>query len=93
MICPFCGKEMEKGILSGDGRSRVRWKAGDKKANLSDTLIDSGRVTAVSYTLASFTVESYFCAACKKITKTIEEEYKFDHSFKCKPEFRRNQPF
>jgi len=23
MICPFCGKEMEKGILSGDGRSPV----------------------------------------------------------------------
>lgn len=67
MICPFCGKEMEKGILSGDGRSRVRWKAGDKKADLCDTLIDSGRVTAVSYTLASFNVESYFCAACKKM--------------------------
>ena len=33
MICPFCGKEMEKGILSGDGRSKVRWKAVEKKAD------------------------------------------------------------
>ena len=28
MICHFCGKEMEKGILSGDGRCAVRWKSG-----------------------------------------------------------------
>ena len=29
MICPFCGKEMKRGIMSGDGRSRVFWKAGN----------------------------------------------------------------
>ena len=42
MICPFCGKEMEKGILSGDGRCKVRWKAGDKKADFWDALSGSG---------------------------------------------------
>ena len=31
MNCPFCGKEMQKGILSGDGRSALTWKAGEKK--------------------------------------------------------------
>jgi hypothetical protein len=67
MICPFCGKEMKKGILSGDGRSKVRWKSGDKKADIWDTLSDSGSVTAVKYTLTAFTVESFFCAACKKM--------------------------
>ncbi len=57
MICPFCGKEMKKGILSGDGRSKVRWKSGDKKTDIWDALSDSGSVTAVKYTLTAFTVE------------------------------------
>ena len=64
MICPFCGKEMKKGILSGDGRSAVRWKSGDKKAGFSDTLVDSGRVTAAKHTIAYFTIESYYCSVC-----------------------------
>ena len=66
MICPFCGKEMEKGILSGDGRSKVRWKAGDKKADILDALSCLGSVSAVKYTLTAFTVEAFFCFACKK---------------------------
>lgn len=67
MVCPFCGKEMEKGILSGDGRSAVRWKAGDKKAGFSDAIADSGRVTAAKHTVAAFTIEAYFCPNCKKM--------------------------
>ena len=67
MTCPFCGKEMEKGIMSGDGRSKVRWKAGDKKSDIWDALSFSGIVTGIDYSIASFTVESYFCSACKKM--------------------------
>ena len=67
MICPFCGKEMEKGILSGDGRSKVRWKAGDKKADIWDALSCLGSVSAVKYTRTAFTVESFFCPTCKKM--------------------------
>ena len=67
MTCPFCGKEMEKGIMSGDGRSKVRWKAGDKKSDIWDALSFSGIVTGIDYSITSFTVESYFCPACKKM--------------------------
>lgn len=65
--CPFCGKEMKKGILSGDGRSKVRWKEGEKKAGVWDALSSSGSVCAVKYTLASFTAEACFCPDCKKL--------------------------
>ena len=58
---------MKKGILSGDGRSAVRWKAGNKKADFTDALTDAGRVTAVSYHIASFTAEAHFCSACRKM--------------------------
>ncbi len=67
MVCPFCGKEMEKGILSGDGRSAVRWKAGDKKAGFSDTIADQGRVTAAKHTIAAFTIEADYCSECHKM--------------------------
>lgn len=67
MECPFCGKEMSKGILSGDGRSAVRWNAGDKKAGFMDTLNGSGVITAAKHSLATFTIEAYYCTSCKKM--------------------------
>ena len=34
MKCPFCEREMKKGILYGDGRmGGVFWNEGDKKNN------------------------------------------------------------
>ena len=67
MICPFCGKEMRKGILSGDGRSAVTWKEGDRKAPLMERIVGTGTVTAAKHTLTTFTIESYFCADCRKM--------------------------
>lgn len=58
---------MSKGILSGDGRSAVRWKAGDKKAGFMDTLNGSGVITAAKHSLATFTIEAYYCTSCKKM--------------------------
>ncbi len=29
MRCPFCGDEMRRGVLSGDGRTNVCWKEGE----------------------------------------------------------------
>jgi hypothetical protein len=65
MICPFCGKEMEKGILSGDGRSKVRWKAGEKKADILDTLSNAGGISAVRYSLTAFTVPGLFAVGSR----------------------------
>jgi len=67
MICPFCGNEMVKGILSGDGRSPVVWKQGDKKTSTIDKIVGIGTVTAAKRTLASFTIESFFCRECQKM--------------------------
>jgi hypothetical protein len=67
MDCPFCGKEMKSGILSGDGRSKVRWKEGEKKSNVWDKLSLTGGLTGVKYTLSSFTIPAYFCPDCKKM--------------------------
>ena len=67
MLCPYCGREMKAGILSGDGRSPVAWKQGEKKAGLMDAIVGSGTVTAARRTLTTFTVESWYCPDCKKM--------------------------
>ncbi len=67
MQCPYCGKEMLKGILSGDGRSNVCWKAGEDKTGWADSFLGKGKLTNVKHTLTSFSIETYFCAPCKKM--------------------------
>lgn len=66
MICPFCGEDMKKGTLSGDGRSKVRWFTDSEKARLGDIITGKGTVTA-KYTLTKFEIESYYCQKCKKM--------------------------
>ena len=73
MICPFCGKEMEKGILSGDGRSPVAWKKGNKRSSAMDKIVGTGTVTAARRTLTSFTIESFFCRECQKMVFDTDE--------------------
>ena len=67
MTCPFCGKEMKKGILSGDGRQGLHWKEGEKRANIMDTLGGACALTAKMGGLSVFTLESHFCPDCKKM--------------------------
>ena len=67
MTCPFCGSEMEKGILSGDGRSSVTWKQGDQKTGVMDRIAGIGTVTAARHTLTAFMIEAFFCRRCKKM--------------------------
>lgn len=67
MKCPYCDNEMQKGIMSGDGRSDVYFNPGDKPKRMIDKLGGSGKVTAVKYTLASFKIEAWFCKHCKKL--------------------------
>ena len=67
MKCPYCGQEMLEGIISGDGRSGVYWKAGDQKANFMDKLGGTGKIESVRYTLATFTIEANYCLPCKKM--------------------------
>ncbi len=67
MECPYCNQEMQRGIISGDGRSRVYWKAGRKKSGFIDKLCGRGKIKAANYPLATFTIEADYCAACKKM--------------------------
>ena len=67
MNCPFCGKEMQKGILSGDGRSPVTWKQGDRKTGFIEQMVGTGTVTAAKRNLVSFRIEAWYCPDCHKM--------------------------
>ena len=67
MNCPFCGKEMQQGILSGDGRSAVTFKPGEKKTGWFDRFIGIDKLTAAKYNLTTFTIEADYCPGCKKM--------------------------
>ena len=69
MNCPYCGKEMKKGIMSCDGRQGLHWKEGEKKANFIDTLGGGCALTASKMHGLSVLIklEANFCPDCKKM--------------------------
>jgi len=68
MKCPYCEKEMQKGIMSGDGRAPVTWKEGEKKTGTFDRwVLGTGTVTAAKMSLTAFSIESYYCRDCRKM--------------------------
>lgn len=67
MECPYCKKEMKKGILSGDARQGIAWKEGDKRASMLDRMGGAHRLTAAKSNLSTFKIEAHFCADCKKM--------------------------
>ncbi len=67
MDCPFCGREMQQGILSGDGRSNVTFKPGEKKTGEFDRFLGIGKVTAARHGLSTFTIDADYCTYCKKM--------------------------
>lgn len=42
MKCPFCEKEMEKGVMSGDGRSKIYWQPKNEKLGVMDKIVGKG---------------------------------------------------
>lgn len=67
MKCPYCEKEMQNGTISGDGRSGVYFNEGTNRVSMMDKLVGKGKVLAVNYGLATFTVEANYCPSCKKL--------------------------
>ena len=71
MVCPYCNKEMQKGVISGDGRAPVSFNAGDKKVNMFEQLAGVGVIEAVKYVPKyvplSFQIEAFYCKPCRKM--------------------------
>lgn len=55
MKCPFCEKEMKKGVMSGDGKSKIFWEPQNEKLGVMDKLVGKGMI------------EADYCDGCKKM--------------------------
>ena len=66
MKCPFCEKEMKKGVMLGDGRTKVRWEPEGKKLGIIEQLSGIGRVDA-EYSWGQFRIPTDYCENCKKM--------------------------
>lgn len=67
MECPYCKKEMKKGYLKGDGRSKVRWNEEGKRVSLGDKMAGSGLPEAAKYSMGTFQLPGQYCKSCKKL--------------------------
>ena len=68
MNCPYCGKEMKKGVICGDGRSKVRWFGDGEETSLLDKLVtEKGCLSNVDYSLTEFRIEGWYCPDCHKM--------------------------
>ena len=66
MKCPFCNKEMIRGIMSGDGRSKVYWEADGEKVGVLEKICGKAMIDA-EYTLTKFKIHTEYCVDCKKM--------------------------
>jgi hypothetical protein len=67
MKCPYCEKEMERGYLKGDGRSKVRWHKEGERRTIADALGRVGEPEAIKYTFFDFKLFGEYCKSCKKL--------------------------
>ena len=68
VACPYCGKEMQGGNITGDGRGSLFWQAAGTKRRISDYLGGRGLLKSVSYkNFWRFTLKGNYCPGCKKL--------------------------
>ncbi len=67
MICPWCKKEMQAGIISGDGRSRVRFQPDGVKYSFGDILAGVGILEAAQTNWVVSRIPAHYCHHCGKI--------------------------
>lgn len=69
MTCPFCGGEMKKGILKGDGRTAPKWQSESERGSLfgSGRIIRNFRVK-----FPVFEADGALCERCGKLILDVK---------------------
>ncbi len=73
MLCPFCGEEMEKGLLQG-GNILV-WV---KKKHYISLLPKEGEVLLDRTYLTNSSVPAFICKQCRKVIVEYEDNFDFE---------------
>lgn len=66
MICPYCNKQMEKGIIQSP--HEISWLKGDKKKIFARATFHEDSVVLSELSLLSGSaVEAFICKECEKV--------------------------
>lgn len=64
MNCPYCDKEMQKGVIIAYANWNVVWKAADEHGIVND----EGKVKLSKFPwLGPCEIEAFYCVDCKKM--------------------------
>lgn len=68
-ICPYCGAEMEKGKLSGDGRTPIQYSIEKETLPIIDSIKENERhfIVAKPKFFGYAVKECFRCRMCRKI--------------------------
>ena len=69
MKCPYCGNEMELGLI--ESKYQIVWTKGKKRHFLKNVTFPKGSVVLDKFDLKSFVkgcaVKAFLCRSCKKV--------------------------
>jgi len=66
MICPYCGNEMEQGLIQSP--HEINWKPGGKRPVFGRAEFHEGSVVLSELSfLRGSAVEAFLCRACRKV--------------------------
>lgn len=68
MDCPYCGKEMQRGEICGETRTKIRWMP-ENRFHLSsaDKLCSEAHYVAALSAPGRFWIQADYCPACRKM--------------------------
>ncbi|KRU24692.1 hypothetical protein VT91_01570 [Clostridium sporogenes] len=77
MDCPYCNKEMAKGVIEGSGVASLRWIEETEKRGFSNRLeinLDKENIISKGHNnrLRKTMIEGYKCKSCNKIIINLD---------------------
>ena len=67
MKCPYCGRNMKKGCIRGDGRSGVTWVPEDEKYGVLGRMGLEANISAAESGFFCFKLKGNYCDVCEKL--------------------------
>ncbi|MBD5128823.1 MAG: hypothetical protein HDT43_02700 [Ruminococcaceae bacterium] len=69
MNCPYCDKEMQKGIIIANAKWNVVWKAVDEHGIVNDE--NKVKLSKFAF-FGPYEIEAFYCGGCQKMIIDME---------------------
>ncbi|MGE5627908.1 MAG: PF20097 family protein [Solirubrobacterales bacterium] len=74
--CPYCGRDMKKGLIQADGQHAMLWVEADKKRSLSSQMNNSDCILLQQETFFyKASVDADYCDNCDKIVIEVKSKF------------------